>query len=156
MAGPVVHGAFTLPISIAAFLLGGWQWATQASVWFLGLSLDFDHLFSRERIRRLLEGDKTPVAGQIYRLHTWTALGGVIAFCFLINNWFTLISFMTHNYIDAGDAWLEDEVDAKPLSEFLRRFFPRQWEYRTKTETGILAKMFSWPQKIKKFFRREK
>jgi len=154
MAGPMVHGGVTLPISIIAFLIVGWQWSSQIPIWFLGVFIDFFDHFSFRRLEKLLRGEKEPITDWICWMHTWWALGGVIIFCFLMKDWLPFVPFLIHNFIDAGNKNIAD-IKAEPLPVFLHRFFPQRWQYTTNTETSVLAEMFSWPQKIKKFLRRK-
>jgi len=71
MAGPMVHAGVTLPISIIAILIGGWHWSIQVSIWYLGVFMDFFDHFSVRRLKKLLQGEKEPIANWTNWMHTF-------------------------------------------------------------------------------------
>jgi hypothetical protein len=150
MAGSMVHGGMTLPISIIAFLIGGWQ-SSQIPIWFLGVFMDyFDHL-SRKRIKKLLRGDIEPLPAKehINSMHTWWALASVCAFSIWTWNLFPFIAYAFHIAIDSRDRGVV-KVQNEPLPLFFHQFWPEKWKSEIKPPDLLI-----WPQKIKKFLRRE-
>lgn len=134
MAKPKWHVLATTPIAVVAAVkhlpqdIISRESAILISAVLLGVFIDVDHLSIR-RIKRIIAGQKGPVADWINWLHTWQAMLVIAIFSLVLQTFLPFMSYLIHILIDGAN---RDNLlfNNSPLPRRTHPFYPRQLTYR--------------------------
>lgn len=132
MALPQTHAVATAPIAVVSLWLYPLKTSEDVAIFvgviFFGIFLDADHLSVR-RIKRIIDGDWTPLEDYINFLHTWQALVIAAVVSVVVSHYLPLISYLAHLLLDGANEYNQVCKNA-PFLTWLHKFYPGCLKYK--------------------------